>query len=78
MSENRERLSLTDFLGLHGCSLSQVVEGALRKNGLGPALCARGCTVALDATCPHGCPSVLLSIAQFGYEWEDILDSGSE
>jgi hypothetical protein len=75
MSENPTRLSLPEFFDQHGCTALQIVRLTSCGEKPGPALCAQDCTVDLDGICPHRCPSVLLTLMQYGYEWEDILGS---
>jgi hypothetical protein len=77
MAENPARLSLTEFFVEHGCTPLQISELTSCGERPGPALCVRHCTVELDGVCQHGCPSVLLMLMQYAYEWEDILGSST-
>jgi hypothetical protein len=72
-AENSTRLSLTEFFRRHGASPLRIVEMTHHGEEPGPALCTRSCVVDLDGICPHGCPSVLLTLMQYGYKWEEIL-----
>lgn len=73
MSENSTRLSLTEFFHRRGGSPLQIVQMTHHGEEPGPALCSRSCLVDMDGICPHGCPSVLLTLMQYGYEWEELL-----
>jgi hypothetical protein len=66
------RLSLCEFFDLFGGTPGEVVEVTRCGERPGPALCSTGCRVELHAQCPHGAPSVLLTLIQYGYTWKEI------
>jgi len=75
MPEYPTRLSLREFFVQRRCTPLQIVKLTSCGYKPGPALCERACTVELDGVCQHGCPSVLLMLMQYDYEWEDILSA---
>jgi len=75
MPEDPTLLSLKDFFVQHGCTPLQIAELTSCGDMPGPALCQRVCTVELDGVCQHGCPSVLLMLMEYDYEWGDIVSA---
>jgi hypothetical protein len=77
MCKKQTRLSLVEFF----CGNStpfDVVEVTSCGEVPGPALCSHGCTVGLHDRCCHGCPSVLLMMMQYGYEFPEHSSRSSE
>jgi hypothetical protein len=70
---NSTRRSLSEFFDLFGGTPLDIIEMTRCGERPGPALCSRKCPVDVNDRCPHGCPSVLLSLMQYGYEWDDIV-----
>jgi hypothetical protein len=70
---NFMRLSLPEFFDSFGGTPLDIVTMTDCGVRPGPALCSRRCNVDLDGLCPHCCPSVLLTLMQYGYKWDDIV-----
>jgi hypothetical protein len=62
-------LSIDGFLEQTGRILKGVAEVSIEPGALAPSLCEYGCTVALRAVCPHGCPSVAFELLIAGHTW---------
>jgi hypothetical protein len=78
-TENSNRLSLTEFFEEYNYTLFDILKTTGWAAEPGPALCSSGCVTALYDRCQHGCPSVLLTMLQYGFEWgEHAWDNVSE
>jgi hypothetical protein len=75
LAKNSNRLSLAEFFERRARPPVEVIGMILDGDKPGPALCTEGCAVDLYGVCPHSCPSVLLTLVQYGYIWGDILSS---
>jgi hypothetical protein len=71
------RLSLKDYFDHLGIRPIDVIEVTSCGENPGPALCSYGCKVGIAEVCPHGCPSVLLTVMLYSYEWDEIDEDGS-
>lgn len=65
--EKSSRLCLTEFFDRHTSTPLGVVEATCLGEKPGPALCSHDCSVDLHGKCPHGCPSVLLTMMEYDY-----------
>lgn len=54
------KLSVDETLEMHGLDMDSLEE--LVFDGVVPACCEEGCEVEPDGRCPHGHPSVLISL----------------
>jgi hypothetical protein len=67
------RCCLSEFFDLFGGTPLDIIQMTSCGERPGPALCSRKCTVDVNDLCPHGCPSVLLTLMQYSYEWDDFV-----
>ena len=67
------RCSLSEFFELFGSTPMNIIETTFCGERPGPALCSYKCTIDINDLCPHGCPSVLLTLIQYNYNWGDIV-----
>ena len=67
------RYCLSEFFALIGGTPLDIIKMTSCGERPGPALCSRRCTVEVNDLCPHGCPSVLLTLMQYSYDWDDIV-----
>lgn len=74
-TENSDRLSLTEFFEQYNYTPFDILNVTRWAAEPGPALCSSGCVTALSDRCPHGCPSVLLTLLQYGFEWGESAGS---
>jgi len=68
-------LCICEYLGSFGGTIREIVEMTDHGARPGPALCSQGCQVSLHDKCRHGCPSLLLTLVQYDYKWEEIRES---
>jgi hypothetical protein len=77
MSKNHARLSLVEFFCGNFTPID-VVEVTSCGDAPGPALCSHGCVVGLHDRCRHGCPSVLVTMMQYGYGFPERTSRSNE
>ena len=70
------RYCLSEFFDLFGGTPFDIIDTTSWGEMPGPALCSHKCTIGMNETCPHGCPSVLLTLIQYSYDWDDIVEFG--
>lgn len=69
--EHSTLLSLPEFFRQYSFTVLGLLEATNWGDKPGPALCRHGCAVDLRGACDHGCPSALLTLLQYGYDWGD-------
>ena len=69
-------LCVSEYLNRVGTTLREIVQMTDHGTKPGPALCSHGCQVATHESCRHGCPSLMLTLVQYDYKWEEIAESG--
>ena len=66
------RISIAELLRKEQRTLLEIARGTICRGDLAPALCVYACQVELEATCEHGCPSVLKALMIRGLGWNEI------
>jgi hypothetical protein len=70
--QDHYRISIEQLLRNEQRTLLDIARTTICGGHLAPALCIYACRVELEATCEHGCPSVLKALMIRGLGWNEI------